>query len=174
METIIIDTDIDPKLPFPEAKVIENRKMGKIKWDPSKFSFHLEPEQKTGYIKGKELRKRLEGKPVVNAAFMDYLQAHPDMVPESWKKDEQGRTRFIYAWGTIFRRSVGYLYVRYWCWGDGALRSDYDWLGSNWDVQNPALVPANSETLSSSPSDLESFELRIRALEEWRERVQQS
>lgn len=155
MKKIIIDADIDPKLPFPGATVEENKLMGKIEWNPKKFEFHLEPEQKTGYIIGNELRKRLEGKHVVNAAFMDYLAEHPDLVPDSWKKDEQGRTRYIYAWGTIFRNSGGSLYVRCWYWDDGALRSYYVWLDHGWYDQRPALSLASSEALGSGPFDLD-------------------
>lgn len=151
----VIDTNIDPKLPFTGATVEENKKMGKIEWDPAKFEFHLESEQTTGYITGNELRKRLEGKPVVNAAFMDYLAEHPDLVPDSWKKDEQGRTRYIYAWGTIFRHSDVSLCVRCWYWSDGALRSNYGWLDGDWLDQYPALSLASSEALGSGPFDLD-------------------
>lgn len=164
----IINTDLDPKLPFPGAEIVENIKMGEVDWDPSKFSFHFEPEQKTGYISGHTLYERLKGKPVVNASFMDYLEAHPDLVPDSWKKDEEGRTRYIYAWGTIFRDSDGSLCVRFWFWSGGALQSDYDWLGLGWDGRSPALVLVSSESLSSGPEILSSLELRVQALEEWR------
>lgn len=151
----VINTNIDPKLPFPSATVEENKLMGKIEWEPAKFEFHLEPEQTTGYIIGKKLRKRLEGKPVVNAAFMDYLAAHPDLVPDSWKKDKQGRNRYIYAWGTIFRNSDDNLCVRYWCWNDGALQSFYRWLDVGWDDQDPALSLASSEAFGFGPLDLD-------------------
>lgn len=174
MKTHIIDTTIAPVLPFSGAEIIENITKGTVEFRPEDYELYLDDGQKGGkYIEGHELRKKLSGKKVVNAAFMDYMQTHPELVPDSWKKDSQGRTVYIYAWGTIFRDSGGDLYVRYWCWGDGALQPYYDWLDNHWDEQDPALVSASPKALSQ-PLDTSDLEARVRALETWRERVQQS
>lgn len=155
-----IDTNVSPKLPFPGATIESNIEMGKISFDPTKFELYLDEGQQDGkYIEGYDLRKKLAKKNVVNAAFMDYLEAHPNLVPDSWKKNADGNTNYIYAWGTIFRNSDGNLFVRYWCWDDGALQSDYGWLVSGWDGQNPALVVASTESLSTERLDSLNLEL---------------
>lgn len=139
-----IDTAIPPTLPFPSAEISENTTMGTVEFKPEDYELYLDEGQKNGnYIKGSQLRKKLTGKKVVNAAFMDYMQAHPELVPDSWKTKSQGRTVYIYALGTIFRNpSNGYLFVRGWYWRVGALKPFYDWLGNDWSGRDPALVSA--------------------------------
>jgi hypothetical protein len=89
---------------------------------------------------GHNLREELSGKKVLSAIILDYLMAHSELIPESWKKDEKGNTIFIFFWGTIFRRSDGYLYVRYLYWNDGLWQAHYSWLGFVWFVSPSALL----------------------------------
>lgn len=170
----IINTDLDPKLPFPNAAIEENMKYGEIEFDPSKYELYLDESQKSGYVTGHNLRKELKDKKPVNAAFMDYLEAHPELVPDSWKTNADGERNYIYAWGTIFRSSDDNLFVRFWYWFDGKLVSFCDWLDYDWGGRSPALVPASASELSPSLQalDLSVLENRIAALEVWRERVQ--
>jgi hypothetical protein len=109
-----------------------------------KVEFFLSPNQAEGKsIKGDKLRKELEGKPVLTACVLDYLREHPELIPESWKTDEKGRTRYIFFWGTIYRNSDGDLCVRSLYWRDGQWDWSDNWLDNGWDVRNPAAVLAS-------------------------------
>ena len=113
-------------------------KGGSFTWDPAKVALHLEPGQKPGKsVKGKALREALKSRHPFNANMLDYLLAHPYLIPEEWK------TKAVFFWGTIYRGSGGFLCVR--CLGlDGA--SWYwsgNWLGDVWNAYNTAAVPAS-------------------------------
>ena len=139
----IIDCDADPFLPNG-WKVEEHQKGGQWKFDPKGVEFFLSNSQKGGkVIEGNKLRKELAKKPVFNANVLDYLYANPHLIPEEWKKDEQGNTRYIFFWGTIYRDSSGNLYVRFLYWGGGGWDWLCYWLGNDWDDDDPAAVPAS-------------------------------
>lgn len=134
----VIDLDADPHLPN-DWKVEEHKKGGQFEWDPAKVKFHLSKNQTDGKsIEGNKLRKELAEEPVFNANLLDYLLKNPLLIPDEWKKDEQGNTRYIFFWGTIYRNSVGRLCVRYLFWGGDEWVWDYDWLGDDWGARNPA------------------------------------
>lgn len=171
MKTYTIDCDAKPKIPYPGWTIESHQKGGKIKWNPDNFALYLDEAQKSGYIQGHELRKKLEGKPVLNACVGDFLEKRPELVPESWKKNENGNTLYFYFWGTIFRLSDGYLCVRCWCWFDGRLVSRYSWLDDGWGDQYPALVLASAQNLKTKPSDTLNLELRIERLERFYEKA---
>lgn len=139
----VIDCDATPYI--PEAwKVEEHRKGGEMEFDPMKVVFHLDEDQKNGRtIVGNELRKRLAGKSVMNACVLDHLLANTNLIPEAWKANEDGSTRYIYFWGTVYRDSVGNLFVRYLYWHDGRWRWDCFWLGGEFSEQSPAAVSAS-------------------------------
>lgn len=138
-----IDCDIDPFLP-EDWKVEKHKRCGQLTFDPSKVELYLSDGQKGDkYIVGDKLRKELVDKPVLNANVLDYLLANPDLIPEDWKVDESGNTRYIFFWGTVYRGRLGDLYVRSlywyddgWCWGT-------DWLGNDWCSDRPAAVRAS-------------------------------
>ena len=134
----VIDLDADPFVP-DGWKVEEHHKGGSFTWNPNAVEFYLsEPQRKGKWIEGNELRTELAGKPVLNANVLDYLLAHPYLNPESWKKDEQGRIRYILFWGTIYRRPDGGLCVRCLCWSGGRWSWGYRWLGRDWSDDSPA------------------------------------
>jgi len=140
---VIIDCDVDPFVP-KGWQVVEHQKGGKLVWDPDKIQLYLSPEQKDGkWIEGNALRKELANKPVLNANVLDYLLAHPHLIPEEWKKDKNGYIRFIFFWGTIYRNSGGYLGVRYLCFNDGEWRWHCGWLDDDWNGHDPAALLAN-------------------------------
>jgi hypothetical protein len=119
----IIDCDAKPFVP-DGWKVEEHIKGGQFKWDPSSIKLYLDESQENGKsIVGNKLRELLSGKPVFNANVLDYLYAHPELIPEDWKG------KAIMFWGTIYRSSDGYLYVRYLCWGGGRWNWNCYWLG---------------------------------------------
>lgn len=153
---VIKDHIVNGDKPFiPDGwKLESHKKTGKQKLtrdgdnlflDGKKIDFFLSPNQGEGRksTKGDKLRKELEGKPVLNACVLDYLREHPELIPESWKVDEKGRTRYIFFWGTIYRYPDGGLYVRYLCWHDGQWVWGYFWLDVEWDVDSPAAVLAS-------------------------------
>ncbi len=134
----VIDLDADPYLP-DGWKVEEHKKGGQFEWDPSKINLYLSPNQLGDKrIEGNDLRKELAKKPVFNANLLDYLKANTSLIPDEWKKDEKGNTRYIFFWGTIYRNSGGGLYVRYLYWGGGEWVWDCYWLGDDWNYVNPA------------------------------------
>jgi hypothetical protein len=153
--THLLNLDANPFVPEGWRGVAKDghKKMGKdvplerrgddLYLNGKKIVFRLSEQQKGGYIKGEELRKELQDKVVLNANVLDYLLAHPDLIPESWKKDERGNTRFIYFWGTIYRDSSGSLYVRYLCWDGDCWDWDCHWLGLGWLSNEPAAVLAS-------------------------------
>ena len=111
-----------------------------VKFDASKTEFYLSKKQKGGTIEGNNLRKELVGNKVMNANVLDYLFANPKAIPDDWKQDEKGNTRYIFFWGTIYRDSRGSLCVRYLYWFDGQWRWGLIWLGFDWESDRPALL----------------------------------
>ena len=139
----LINCDADPFVP-EGWKVEEHKKMGQLVFDPAKVKLYLSRNQQNGKrIKGNELRKELANEPVLNANVLDYLLAHPELIPEEWKKDEKDNTRYIYFWGTIYRYSSGYLCVRCLCWSGGSWDWNDHWLDGGWFGNNPAAVLAS-------------------------------
>ena len=111
-DKIIIDCDKDPFCPEGWT-VEEHKKGGKLEWNPKNISLYLSENQRNGLIKGNELHKELKDKPILNANVLDYLLAHPELIPEEWKG------KYVFFWGTIYRDSVSDLDVRCLCWGGG-------------------------------------------------------
>jgi hypothetical protein len=115
--------------------VEEHQRKGQMEWDPVKVSLYLSQRQQNGRtIGGHELRTELKSQPVLNANVLDYLLAHPELIPESWK----GKN--VYFWGTIYRSPGTYLYVRNLYWDDGRWRWSYDQLVNGWLGSRPAAV----------------------------------
>jgi hypothetical protein len=99
-------------------------------------TFHyLSKEQKKGsIIVVRDLRKELNGKLILNANVLDYLLAHPELIPEEWKG------KYIFFWGTIYRDSGGDLSVRYLYWSGSEWNWDYNWLDDDFNSDNPAAL----------------------------------
>ncbi|MBI2475565.1 hypothetical protein HYV69_04055 [Candidatus Uhrbacteria bacterium] len=119
---------------------------GMLELDPSNLRLYFSPNQLDGNaVVGNNLRADLEDSkvPVLNACVLDHLLAHPELIPKDWKVDENGNTRQIYFWGTIYRRLDGSLFVRCLYWHDGAWRWRCSWLGHERDDQDPAAVLAS-------------------------------
>jgi hypothetical protein len=138
--THFIDCDKDPVIPYGDWTIADHQKQGSWTWNPSEVSLYLTDQQKKGTIRGDELCNELTDKKVLNVCVLDYLLEHPQLIPESWKKDEEGNTRFIFFWGTIYRNSDGDLCVGYLFWDGVQWGWLYDWLGLEWSDQSPAAV----------------------------------
>lgn len=143
----VIDTNINPRLPFAGATIEKHARVGKVTIekradglyiDGKKVGLYLSERQLNGQtIKGYELRTELDDKPVLSASILDFLMAHPEFIPEDWKQDENGNIIFIYFWATIYRY-FGRFRVRCLYWDDGAWHEGYDWLVNGWDSSGPA------------------------------------
>lgn len=140
----IIDCDADPFVPSGWT-VESHKKGGQFAFNPAKIRFHLSSNQQGGkYTRGNELRKELANEPVLNANVLDYLLKNPHLIPDEWKKDASGNTRYIFFWGTIYRRSSsGDLCVRCLYFRDGRWRWRCSWLGRVWYGFGPAAVLAS-------------------------------
>jgi len=149
-----LDIGKQPRLPFAGATVekhtgtgtvtIEKRADGQLYIDGKKVVLHLSERQLGGkWLKGHELRTELDNKPVLNATILDFLQDHPEYIPDDLKQDEQGKTRYIFFWGTIYRNAGGNLYVRYLCWLGGQWQFLYGWLDGGWLGGGPAACLAS-------------------------------
>lgn len=132
----VIDCDANPFVPNG-WKVEEHQKGGQFKWDTAKVALYLSQFQKDGVIEGNKLRKELVGKPVLNANVLDYLLAHPHLIPEEWKG------KYLFFWGTIYRGSGGRLCVRCLRWGGGRWHWYCDWLFRDWFDGGPAVLRAS-------------------------------
>lgn len=152
-----IDLAKSPQLPFDVAEVVKHEGTGVVEIelrsddnlyiDGKKVILHLSERQTSDkVVKGHELRKELEDGELVllNSNVLDYLYDHPELFPEHWKKDENGETRYVFFWGSIFRYpSGGHLFVRCLSWRDGGLSRACRWLGSGWDRQEPSASVAS-------------------------------
>jgi len=110
----LIDCDALPFVPDGWS-IDEHKKGGLFKFDPSKIFLYLSERQKKGEIGGYDLRKELNGSRVMNANVLDYLLAHPGLIPEGWKD------KAVFFWGTVYHYFDGSLCVR-----------SIGWDGSKW------------------------------------------
>ena len=153
--TIAVNLAATPKLPFNGAEVeqhigegwavVEKRPDG-LYVNGRKVILHLSKRQLGGkQLKGHELRDELTGKPVLNANLLDALYDSPHLIPEDWKADENGNTRYIFFWGSIFRDAYGNLCVRYLYFDVGVWYRYYAyWLDYGWLGRRPAALLASS------------------------------
>ncbi|MFH0912430.1 MAG: hypothetical protein V1807_02095 [Patescibacteria group bacterium] len=98
--------------------VEEHREGDQLEWDPNKIQLYQSGQI---YNNAREFYKGLVGKAVLNACVLDYLLAHPEIIPEEWKG------KHIFFWGTVYKLPNCELCVRYlywdgfhWTW-DGAI-----------------------------------------------------
>jgi len=151
---ILVNLDAPIKLPFDGAEIesqigsgwvrIEKRSDG-LYLDDHKIILYLSECQKNGKsIKGYELREELSGKLVLHPNILDALMENPHLIPEDWKRDGKGNTRFIYFWAVIFRNpSDGRLFVRYLCFDGDQWNSRCRWLGAGWAGSSAAALCAS-------------------------------
>ena len=120
--TIAVNRGAAPNLPFNGAvveqhvgegwSILEKRADG-LYLDWKKIVLFLSKRQKNGkWLKGYELREELTDKPVLNANILDSILINTHLIPEDWKKDENGNIRYVFFWGSIFRNSGRGLCVR--------------------------------------------------------------
>ena len=124
-------------------KVEKHQKGGQFKFDPNRVQLYLTDLQKEfASVVGDVLYKRLRNKPVLNANVLDYLLAHPYLIPKNWKRKKKDSIYFIYFWGTIYRLPCNSLIVRFLCWDDIGLASGVRQLNDTWYDNDPAALLA--------------------------------
>ena len=144
----LIDCDAAPFIPEgwtikPEDQ-LTGAVGGQLEFDPAKVLLYLDEDQKDGKaIIGNELKGKLVDKALLKANVLDHLLANANLIPEAWKIDEQGRTRYIFFWGTVYRGPDGDRCVRCLCWGDGKWVWDCNWLDAEFVDQDPAAILAS-------------------------------
>ncbi len=137
LDTRIVDLDAAPFIP-KGWKLESHKKGGQFAWDSAQVTLHLEAGQQGGNaMKGTDLQKALEDKPVLNANALDFLLAHPELIPESWKD------KYVFFWGTVYRFSDGCLCVRYLRWDGAGWGWRAYWFECGWRGQDPAAVLAS-------------------------------
>ncbi len=140
-------------LPFTGATVEEHITHKKL--DYSKLEAVLMLRSGETYITGHEFLKRLKEsrQTLLNGDDLDYLLAHQELIPENLKG------KYLYAFGSIFRFSVGDLYVRCVFVDDERWVSDLNWLDNSFNELGLALSLADTKKLKTPETvTLESFE----------------
>lgn len=133
----LIDCDAAP-FQLNGWSVEKHIKGGQFEWNPTRVKLYLAKSQKPGkLVEGNKLRKELEGQLVLNANVLDYLLAHPELIPDEWKG------KAVFFWGTIYRYSNGNLFVRCLFWHDSRWDWDLGWLDSGFYDSFPAAVSAS-------------------------------
>lgn len=151
--TIVVNLGATPRLPFNGAAVekhtgagwvIVEKRLDGLYVNERKVILYLSRQQKSGKLhKGYELREELSGKLLLNANLLDALYENTHLIPEDWKKDEDGKTRYIFFWATIYRNANGNLCVRYLFWIGTQWYSYYYWLDDGWRSSGPSAVCAS-------------------------------
>jgi len=134
-----IDCDAAPFVP-DSWSVEEHKKGGIFTWDPTKVRLYLSKRQEDGKcILSYELRRELANQPVLNSNVLDYLlrPENQHLIPEDWKG------KFVFFWGTVYRRSNVYLCVRCLCWYGARWLWRYGWLDHCLSSHDPAVVRAS-------------------------------
>lgn len=150
-ETIIlVNLDAPPKVPSRDVKIEENIGDGWVKVEKRGDELYIDgrkvilylSEQQVGrnVIRGSELHKELTGKPVLHPNVLDALLEHQNLIPEGWKKDNNGNIRYISFWAVIFCDSIGLLYVRRLCFRGDEWGWDGCWLVRDWNGSSPAAL----------------------------------
>jgi len=140
-----IDLTLDPIAhcgwQIEEHQRVVDDSINVIVWDPTRVELYVDETQKNGNVDGFMLRKRLRDKPVLSAKVLDFLLRHPQLIPEDWKKkDERGKPRRIFFFGTTYCRPNDDLYVRYLCWDEEKWGWGVRWLGVSRQDDHPAAL----------------------------------
>ncbi len=138
----VVDLDSKPLIRYGNWEIRSHHSGGKIIWDPSKVKLFVHKRQSgENIMTGRELESYFDTIKVFNANLLDYLLDHPYLIPEEWKKDQDGNMNHIFFWDTIYIDGVKGLHVR--ClefmgghWRDGAYS-----LNKKFNLNCPALVP---------------------------------
>ncbi len=123
---------------LPESWLVELRDDDELYVDDRRVELFLTQAQRAGAVRGYNLDNQLKSELVLHPNIFDALYENTHLIPESWKVDSEGRTRYIFFWAVRFRGSDHFLRVRYQYWNNGQWRRGCDWLGAlSCNVQRP-------------------------------------
>ena len=110
--------------------------------DLSKVVFKTMLEDGESSIKGEEKFKRSKsaGHIRLGGKALKACWDNRHLLPESWKKDEEGNTRYIYFDGIVLLNPYGRRCVLYLYFYDGQWVWSCHWLGSGFDADYPSAV----------------------------------
>lgn len=130
----LIDCEIAPFIPNSWL-VEEHQKGGQFIFNPTKVELYVSKNYKNNQIYGNDLREELKGRQVMNANVLDFLLAHPELIPDAWE------VKHVFFFGTIYRRRKdGWLHVRYLYFNGLEWESSWRWLGFNFNSSCPIAV----------------------------------
>ncbi|MEO5646430.1 MAG: hypothetical protein ABIO57_01500 [Candidatus Paceibacterota bacterium] len=140
-ETLLVKLDKEAEIPYLGWAVQSHTKQEPFIWDPTKVELFLHDKQ-TGAVNidGTELLKELAHLPVANANMLDFLTRNIDLIPQEWQKDEHGKNRQIYFWGTIYLGHGWAVSVRRLSFREGQWFSGQLWTGNTWDSTMPCVI----------------------------------
>ena len=140
LESHVIDCDSEP---FCREgwSVEEHIKGGQLKWNPNRLRLWQSERQKDGTVGGNELQKQLKDQPVLNANVLRYLLKMENwhLIPTIWREIEVDDGSVCF-WGTIYRDSVGNLFVNTLCCDHDGWFQNYKNLNDHWDNCDFAVV----------------------------------
>jgi hypothetical protein len=144
--------------PFvPDGWAIESHAFffrGELDWRDVRTTLHYEPAQiEEGGIPGRDLQRKLERLPAMNATALDFLLEHPHRIPDGWKG------ALVHFWGTVYRDPSGFCCVRHLRWTGADWTWGRTWVGDDIGLLSPAAVldespPAPELELPPIPLDL--------------------
>jgi len=131
----VIDCAADPLIPVGWG-LSEHKRSGRFRWDPANVALYVSTTQRAGeFIRGVDLREELHNLPVLNACVLDFLFAHPQLIPEEWKG------KHVYFWGTIYYTEGTDQVVRFLGWSDErGWYWDYFSIEAPWGHCSPAAI----------------------------------
>ena len=65
--------------------------------------FQPERQKNDMFVRGSDLYEEIAAREALNANVHSALFTHPELIPEDWKVDAQGRMRIVHFWGTMYR-----------------------------------------------------------------------
>jgi hypothetical protein len=87
-----------------------------------------------GFVEGTRLRDELSRDGAVNINLLNFLVAHPRLIPASWAEYE------VFAWGTIKRSPRGFVVVPYLRKIGGRWHVRERWIGDMWSFLSRAAM----------------------------------
>jgi len=140
----VVDLGAPHKLPFEGFEIFKHEGCGEV-------SIELRSDDNL-YMEGKrvelflvkhndeirpaedEFRHKVDGGDQINlnSNVLDYLYKYPELFPEHWKKDKDGKARRIFFWGSIFRDNTdSSLCVQFLYWSDNSLHCSNFWFSDD-------------------------------------------
>ncbi len=112
--------------------------------DITKVIFKIMLEGKETSVKGEEKLKRLKatGCICLDGKAFKACWGNRHLLPESWKKDENGKIRYIFFDGIVLQGPCGFRCVLCLYFKDGKWQWNYNWLENDWNANNPSAVLA--------------------------------